>query len=674
MTQAAAEQPGRARRTFCRLCPALCAIEVTGDRDDLRVSGDRNHLLSHGYTCPKGRRLAALVDDPHRIDTPMLRGRSGRLLATDWETALDDLAGRLDGIRARAGADAVGTYSGTMLDSAGRTLMERLRRSIGSSSRYTSATVDSIDKVLVPKLMAGREGLVPAVDFERTTLLIVIGENTVVSHGAFSYFPDPVRRLREVARRGELWVIDPRRTETSRLGTRHLRPRSGTDFAVVGHLVRELLGDGADAAYLADHTRNVEDLRDAVERFDERTTVEQTGLAPEDLRDLVAAVRRHRRVAVVTGTGVTMANAGSVTEWLVFALQIVTGSFERPGGRWFNHSTAFRPGRDRAADTSGFGPGPKSRPELRRFADQHPCAVLASEIEENHVEALMVVGGNPLVAFPQPERLDRAFQRLGVLAVWDIVPSATAERATHVLPCPSALERADLVTPVHLSAVYTQYTPPVVPLRGECRPMWWSIGHLARRLGFDVLDGMDPDACTDDDVFAAMAAPTGLAWDELRQGAPIPGEHIERWVEETVLPDGRWDLAPAPLVERLHDVLRRPVPTLVLGNRREVHHTNSTLTWALPERVPATAGVHMSKPDAVAAGVADGDEVQVRSPHGSLTGVVRVDADLPTGVVNVPHGFSAPNVGRLTSDEVEIDPLSGMPTLVGVPVTVVPIR
>lgn len=62
---------------------------------------------------------------------------------------------------------------------------------VGSPSTYTSTTVDSIAKVLVPKLMAGREGLVPAVDFESTTLLLVIGENMVVSHGGFSYFPSP---------------------------------------------------------------------------------------------------------------------------------------------------------------------------------------------------------------------------------------------------------------------------------------------------------------------------------------------------------------------------------------------------------------------------------------------------------------------------------------------------
>ena len=652
--------------SFCRMCPALCGVRVTvEDGAVTRVAGDRDHPLSRGYLCPKGRKMAALADDPARLDEPLLRNRHGDLVPVDWDTALGDLADRLVDIRDRVGPYAVGTYAGTMLDSGGRHYADRLLREIGSPSRYTSSTVDSVAKVLVGKLMAGREGLVPAVDFERTTLLLVVGENMVVSHGGFSYFPDPVRYLRSVERRGEVWVLDPRRTETARLATRHLRPRSSTDFAVLGHLVRELLRDGADREHLDRHARHVDELREAVEPFDVATTAARTGLAVDDLAALLAAVRRHRRLAVVTGTGVTMAATGNVTEWLAYALQVVTGSFERPGGRWFNHSAALAPSRRSLPDSSGFGHGPRSRREIPRMANQFPCAVLPSEIEEGHLKALLVIGGNPLVAFPQPERLRRALDRLDVLAVWDIVPSATARRATHVFPSPAALERADVVTPVHLSAVYAQYTPPVVPLRAQRRPMWWSLGKLAQRMGLPILPGgVDPDACTDEEAVGSIVAGTPVPWDEVRDaGGPVTLPYEERWVERTVLPDGRWDLAPAPLVARLDHALGRPAHDLVLANRREVHHTNSTMAWGLEPPY-----VHLSPADAEATGVGDGDTVEVISPHGTLTGVVRVDDALARGTVNVPHGFAAPNVGHLTATDVDVDPLTGMPTLIGIPV------
>jgi len=39
------------------------------------------------------------------------------------------------------------------------------------------------------------------------------------------------------------------------------------------------------------------------------------------------------------------------------------------------------------------------------------------------------------------------------------------------------------------------------------------------------------------------------------------------------------------------------------------------------------------------------------------------------GTAVIPHGFTEPNVGHLTATGADLDPLTGMPTLVGVPVT-----
>jgi anaerobic selenocysteine-containing dehydrogenase len=663
--------------SYCRMCPAACGVRVAvEDGVVTKVAGDPDHPVSRGYVCPKGRKMGALTHDPARLDQPLLRDDQGQLVPVDWDTAIGHLAEQLTRIRAEYDDYAVGSYSGTILDAAGRFYMEKLLRAMGTPSKYSSASIDSIAKVFVPKLMAGREGISPAVDFDQTTLLLVIGENMVVSHGGFSYFPDPIRYLRRVMRRGEVWVLDPRRTETATLATRHLTPRGGTDYAVLAFLVRELLRQGADTEYLASHARNVDRLRTVVEQFDLATTASLTGLQVDDLTSLLATVRQHRRLAIITGTGVTMAATGNVTEWMAFTLQIVTGSFERPGGRWFNHSAAFDPGRSTAPDTSGFGPGPRTRPDIARFANQFPCAVMSAEIEEGHLKALLVVNGNPLTAFPQPERLRRAFDQLEVLAVWDIVSSATVHRATHVFPCPGPLERADVLTGGHLSGVFAQYVRPVVALEGERRPMWWSIGKLAQRMGIDLLPGgIDPDDCSDDVALGALTAGSDVNWSELLAagGRPVPHPRRERWVEKTVLPEGRWDVAPEKLVARMAHAIHRPAHPLVLGNRREVHHTNSVLTWGRAPAPPLESYVYLSPADAQEAGVTDGMRVEVVSPFGALEGLSRIDGSMARGTLVVPHGFSDPNVCRLTATDVDIDPYTGMPTLVGVPVSVRPV-
>jgi anaerobic selenocysteine-containing dehydrogenase len=77
----------------------------------------------------------------------------------------------------------------------------------------------------------------------------------------------------------------------------------------------------------------------------------------------------------------------------------------------------------------------------------------------------------------------------------------------------------------------------------------------------------------------------------------------------------------------------------------------------------------VSPVDAEPVGVRDGDQVEVTSPHGSLIAVARLDAAVSPGTIAVPHGFAEPNVGRLTATDVDLDPLTGMPMLVGVPVS-----
>jgi anaerobic selenocysteine-containing dehydrogenase len=164
-----------------------------------------------------------------------------------------------------------------------------------------------------------------------------------------------------------------------------------------------------------------------------------------------------------------------------------------------------------------------------------------------------------------------------------------------------------------------------------------------------------------------------VPWDEVRRaGGPVLFPHEDRWVERTVLPDGRWDLAPPALAGLVDDALRRPRHDLVLGNRREVDHTNSTMAWGVGGHPPSEPYIYVNATDAEAAGVGDGDVAELASPHGTVTGEVRIDDALARGTVNLPHGFARPNVGNLTATDVDVDPLTGMPTLIGVPVSLRP--
>jgi len=675
----AGQSPGIATtrsRSYCRLCPAYCGVVVTCDGDRVvDVQGDREHPVSNGYTCPKGRALGELHHHPRRLDGPHVR-RNGRLEPVTWEELLDDLAAKLRGILDDRGPAAVGAYFGTgaVFDAnlywAGNTFLRRL----GSPSKFTSGTIDAPSYPLVRRLMAGVGWLFHSIDFERATMTLLLGTNPVVSHNAhMQAFPNPTARIRELARRGEVWVVDARRTETSRIATRHLALRPGTDYALLAFLVRELLREGADRDYLSAHARGVDELRIAVERFDVTAAARITGLPPEDLADLLAAVRRHGRLALQTGTGTSMAPAANLTQWFSLALLAVTGSLERPGGVWFN--PGFVQGLDRRPGTPDPGPepGPPSRPELPRQGGEYPSITIIDELEAGNLQALFVLGGNLLSALPDAPRVRAALESAPVVVVSDVQHNDMTEVATHVLAAAGPLERADLP---HFSdclapVVAAQYTPAVVPVGADRRPGWWPLAALGERLGASILpQGVLLESATDDDLLRLRVRPAARAtFDELKAAptALVDEDRSLGWVERNVLPDGRWDLAPAPLVAQLESVAE--VAPLVLIPRRLWRRVNS-YGRDLPqvqEREPADILVHPA--DAAAAGVVDGGIVCVESAFGRLSGIARVDDSIRRGAVAIPHGWADPNVSTLVSAREGVDPLTGMPTYSGVPVT-----
>jgi anaerobic selenocysteine-containing dehydrogenase len=658
-------------RTFCRICIAACGLLVTADGDEIvDVRGDPEHPLSHGYTCPKGRALATAHHDDRRLRHSLVR-RDGALVEVPWRECVDDLGEALADVAAAHGKDAIGFFlgGGGYQDTAAYWAARRLQTRLGTTHRYSDMTIDSAAKTLVAEHMGGTPSLVPH-PCPEAELLLLVGTNPVVSHGQTTSYADPVERLRDVSRRGEVWVLDPRATETARLADHHLPLRAGTDHAVLAFLVRDRFVRGTARADLEARARNVDVLRAVVMPYDRERVATTTGLAPEALDELADAVHRAGRLAIVTGTGTTMSPGGNAVEWLTWALLVLTGSFDHRGGMWFNPGFFARlDERDALPARAPSAPGPTSRPEIPRLMGEWPTALLADEIEAGRLRALVVLGGNLVTALPDTERLLRALGRLDVLAVLEIVRTETVEIATHVLACSDQLERSDLPTlDLFGAAVATQYTAPVVSRPPGVVPMWRSLAELGRVLGADVLgDDVDPETVSDDDVLERVAR--GRDFDALRTGsAVVAAPAVYGWAEPR-LPEGSWDLAPPALVEQFRSLAEPPATAapLVLTPRRQPRHMNGQHFRDGDEPL-----VLLHTADAAAHGITDGDLVELETATGTLRLRSRVTDTTARGAVSVAHGWGEANVNRLVSTR-DLDPLTGMPRLSGIAVTIRPV-
>jgi anaerobic selenocysteine-containing dehydrogenase len=655
------------KKTFCRICGSNCGIivEIEGEQV-VRVRADEDHPLTAGYTCPKGRALPQHHHQADRLEQPMIR-IDGVLQPTSWDHVLDDLGARLKRIIDQSGPRGVGLFTGGggYLDAAGHLGWQAFSKTIGTPSVYSDLTIDSVAKVIVPEMMAGLPGLMSRADIERCKLVIFMGTNPVISHGHTWTLCSPTASLREMRARGtEIWVVDPRKTETAQRADRYLAPRPGMDYAILGYLVRELLIDGADWDFVERHTQGVDRLAAAVERFSLARAAAISGVSETDLRDLLAAVRRAGRVSVDTGTGVTMCRAGNVIQWLSWALMIVTGSMDREGGSWISPGSVSR--LDRldlpAAPEGGWNlPGPESRPELNSIIGEYPCAALPDEIEAGHLRAMAVFGGNIEACLPDTGRTYAALKKLDVLATFDVRPTRTTDISTHVLPTKDQLERSDInyVNDFYFTSLTSQYTPAMVEPVGQRKAYWWILGQLGKRMGLDFIPGVDVDTATDDTVIAHIMSNANVDFGELRAKRLISRPPVIGWVQRFVdAKIGGWRLAPPPLADQLAELEAAEAvqsDRLILIPRRQRYHENSKLL-ELRDKPYA----YLNPVDAEAAGLTDGSVVRVKTGNGAVERVVKLDETLRRGAINVPHGWSDDlNVNHLTGTR-DVDPLTGM--------------
>ncbi len=663
-------------RTFCRICPVGCGMLVHVDAGRIvRIRGDKDHPLSAGYLCSKGLAAGQAHHSPRRLDRPLIN-RNEALHPLGWDAAMDDIGDKLTRIRSESGPNAIGIYFGTagFFDTGSTMLCRQLAAALETNSFYTATSVDAPGYQLVAERMSGNPLLMPQPAAD-AGLVILIGINPIVSHGHNFYMPSPKARLREWAQRGGLWVIDPRLSESAEMANGHLRPLPGTEYALLGFLIRSLLLEGgADTSFLENVCSNVGKLVQSVASFDLELTAAITEVAPTELLRLLSDIRRVGRIALHTGTGVSMSRNANVTTWLGWALNAVTGSMDRPGGIWFNRGmmrdwvqVGWQP-----ANTSE--PGPRSRPDLPRRVGQMPSGAMADEIETGNLRALIVVGGNPLIAFPESDRLRAALRKLDLLIVLDVVPTGTTALATHVLPCTGQFERADVSIVEKLyPKEFTQYTPRTVPPAGERRPAWWILGEIGRRLGVDLAPAdthADEATLFKPMISAPRFDPAQFQGDTARH--IVSDEYSFGWIEKH-LPGKRWNLAPDELVAQLQSTVapRRRAGYVLLIPSRQRHKINSTMNDGIADRHDdSLPGIYVSEADAERYSLQSGALTEVVSETGKLIAPVRIDPRMREGCISVPHGFESANVGQLTSSRRHADPLSGMIEQSGVEVRI----
>lgn len=718
------------RTTFCRICEALCGLEV--DVEDGRVTDirpDDAHVATAGFGCTKGLKQHKMFDSPDRLRFPMKRSGSD-WQRISWDQALYEIGEKVKKIRGETGPNSIAMYVGTAagFGALHPIFAQGFMTGLGSKSMYSSATQDCANKFAVAHQVYGFPFTQPFPDLDHTECLIITGANPVISKWSFLQVSNPIKRLRDLeARGGKVFVVDPRRTETAKIAGEHVFIRPGTDVFFFLSFLRELIATGGvDRGRVAAYMRGFEDLEKLAEPWTPERTEEVTRIPAARLREMVEAFRTARGAAMYSSTGVNMGGNGSLAFWIQEAINAVSGNLDSRGGTLVGMGvTDFikfgkKTGTLLRQDTSRVG-------GFRSTNDAFPGGILADEIltpGQGQVRALFVTGGNPLITMANAGRLREAFEKLELLVALDIFRTETASLAHYALPCTSPLQRPDLpfIFPLMLgmqSRPYLQATDRIVPPEGEQRDEATIYLDLARasgvslfgskpvQLGLEAARRANALRHPGEQPAVPQKALLSLILRSTRQGGfdrlladehgrmrpdHEPGTFLGKRV---ITADEKVDLAPAVLLEQAKKLEadfereRRAAGALKLITRRAVT-THNSWTHNFEEFVAAdraTNYLYMHPDDARARGLAEGALADVATDTATVRVPVKLHGELMPGTVALPHGWGhqhaaglsvanktrGVNVNLLAADGPErIERVSGMAHLTGFLVDVKP--
>jgi len=566
-----------AAESTCTTCSVGCRVALQSSRDDLlRKSGVDVDPVNWGWLCDRGRFDYSYVNQPDRLTGPLVRtpGGSG-LTGARWSEALGAAASAI----AAAPADRIGILGGARLTNESAYAWAKLAKSVIGTDNVDAQLGDGLPADLVLGLPRATidEACAPG------TTVVLLGPDLKEE------VPVLYLRLRHAAVQDGVRLVEvaPATSGLSPYAAHtELHGPGEAPTAVQSVIDAGLLGDGPVVVVLG----------------------------RPSLAESAAPVAR--AATVLAGLG----------ERVRFLSTLRRGNVH--GALDMGLAPGLLPGRAALADAAGelastwasvpSGPGLDAEGMLRAAAD-------------GGLDALVLLGADPLADFPDRDLARRAVERVGTVIAVDIFPNASVEAADIVFPAAAYAEVDGTTTNLEgrVNTVAKRVTAP-----GTAREDWIIAADLAARLGADL-----------------GVTSVGDLLDEIGRVAPTHADLERRLLDahgDGVLVEGG-SITPGDVAE-----VQLPAAdsySLRLSAGRSLYD-EGTLVQRAPSiaELARPATVRLNPHDFDRLGIEDGTPVKVTSARGAITVAAHADAGVPRSSAVIPFNAPGGSAGDLIGD------------------------
>ena len=508
-------------------------------------------------------------------------------------------------------------------------------------------------------------------EIEFTDAILAIGTNTTENHPVIG---SCVKRA--VRQHGaKLIVIDPRRIGLVDYADIWLRPKPGTNVAVINGLMNVIINEDIYAKeYVAKRTEGFEAMKEAVAKYTPNHVEEITGIPTDDLRTAARIYAEANSASILYAMGITQHSHGTDNVKSCANLAMLCGNVGVEGG-------GVNPlrGQNNVQGACDMGALPNVLPAYQQVASDEarakfekawgvslpakPGLTIMEIMDAAHagsLKGLYIMGENPMISDPDLTHVEAALKNLDILVVQDIFLTETAQLADVVLPSACFAEKDGTFSNTERRV---QLIRKAVEAPGEAKADWQIISGLATKLGYpmnyssaeDIMKEINGLAPSYGGITYERIEEEGLQW-------PCPStEHPgTKYLHKDKFSRGLGlfsaiDYRPS---EELPD---EKYPFILTTGRVLYHFHTATMTRrseGLVEKYPESLA-EINPTDAEKLGIREGDIVIVTSRRGSLKVKATVVETPPEGTIFMNFHFSEAAVNLLTNPA--LDPVGKIP-------------
>ncbi|MGQ0520405.1 MAG: NADH-quinone oxidoreductase subunit NuoG [Actinomycetota bacterium] len=461
----------------CTLCSVGCRIAVQSSSNRLtRYLGVDSDPVNHGWLCDAGRFGFQYVNSDQRVAAPLVR-KGDELVEASWGEALAVAAKGLESARAVHGPDALAVLGGARLANEDAYAWAKLAKGVLGTDNVDAQLGDGLPAEVVlglPRATIDEACAAPA--------LVLLAPDLKEE------LPVLYLRLRAAAVDRGLKIIEltPQRTGMSPYCAATLVYRPGEAAALASALVDGGRARGAAGVAAGDIDAAAELVAEGAVVVLGRPSLAESAQSVVAAAGVLAGLPGVRFLPALRRANVL----GALDMGL--APGILPGRVSLDEGRaWF----------------AGAWPAVPERPGM-------DSAGVMGAAAEGRIQALVLLGADPVSDFPDRQLARRALAGAGFVVAVDAFLGESARAADVVLPAAAFAERPGTTT--NLEGRVTRLGQKIVP-NGVAWPDWMIAGELAHRLGADLgFESLDQ------------------AWDEIERLAPS-----HAGLSRALLADGR---------------------------------------------------------------------------------------------------------------------------------------